>query len=229
MAGTRSSLSCLNHLTKCWQFFSATLEQLHHSPSSNRRATFEQHIEPAYKKLEAVHKDYEKTFHELIQRLSKGIKSRQIPEFVPELLIWLTDKSFTYRTEREYLKNIDIELEIIAKNIAQNPDIAALGNQEISEAIIEFADETIAYFDFTRDFGLPSTGKSGRRRYITNSAYSHMSVVMKEILKEQNNEANIDRLVEVRSMLEEWVNTALHFYWRQITRSYLKLRGLCLS
>lgn len=205
-------------------------QQLRSSSTSKQKVIFEQHIEPAYRKLEVVHKDYEKTFHELVQKLRAGIKSQMVTELMPELLAWVTDRSLDHRSEREYLMNIYTELDIVRDKMTQSSEATGIENLEISEAIKEFSSKTITYFTFTKTFYVAEQWGVDPILWATNrQAYMILISCIRNIDHEPDKEQLVKRLEMIHGILDDWVRSALVEYWRDVTQSYLKLRGLCLS
>lgn len=172
----------------------------------NKRVFFEQHIEPAYVKLEQVHKDYERTLCELSYYFVKGEMNLE------ETLEWLTKRSLILRTERGYLKNFSVELETAKKRIVSDASTIGTTQSDIPDfvdSIDFFCLMVTEYFHFD-DYH--------------RSIYRHMIQELQDCRPEE-----IETVQNVTNLLNNTVFTYLPRLWESVTKSYLGLRGLCLS
>lgn len=171
-----------------------------------KETLFMRHIEPTFQKMEQVHKDYERALLALQTEIEKD------PIKMPSLLNWFEARSIDYRSERAYLKNIHWEMDAVVSQISDDSEL-----EKLRELIHEFSSSVIGYFSLQA----------------IDSPYTHIIFELK-ILNDSCISIEGQKGIE---SVKHVLTTKLHgmiFHvfpsrWETITRTYLKLRGICLT
>ncbi|WP_183560385.1 hypothetical protein [Mucilaginibacter sp. SP1R1] len=179
--------------------------------TETRKNYFNNHIEPAYVKIELVHKDYLTTLSMLVKMKKKEQKSNE------EVIEWLKERKIEFQTERIRLQKLQSEL---FNNDYFNKTFKK--DTEISKWTVQYLEDIFKYFK--------------QSNYLQDMTwYSYLIQVIESSVALQNSHpesgpAGLHANASSADIFKH-IDTTIGVITSQfdfISESYSRLRGLCL-
>jgi hypothetical protein len=201
-------IELFSHQDDFVRLFNLLIVSLQNDKPATKQMLFEHHIEPVFRKLEEVHRDYQRTLFELDAKLAYGEVDFQ------KLYEWLNRERHNYRSDRLYLKRIYVEYDSLLSHFTPHIDRtnSSPNSPELIDTIQDFSNAITSYFMFDPDM----------------TAYTSFIQSLEIIIKDRDCRDVNAEICEFRQTLHHIIEYVLFDGWEKIVWAYLKLRGLCL-
>jgi hypothetical protein len=203
-----------------WESIFNLIDRLLSKKIEDRKRFFEEHIEPSFHMIEAIHNDYMCTFNEL----SKMIAGE---EWTTERIAdWLKKRKLEYESQRTRIHSLPTELEYsdFYKKAAASISKKDLG---IYEASFEFTERIVSYFTLSNTL-TASTWYTGFIEILESKARRD-SVTRMELNTKPRQLVTSRLRSHDRDLPKNLVNEYLPKKFKAVCDQYAKLRGMCLS